>query len=46
MCCDVDAESNLALVRREVSLKAKLYIHESIYIPTITYGHESADTRY
>ncbi|XP_076732247.1 LINE-1 reverse transcriptase homolog [Maylandia zebra] len=28
------------VVKRELSVKAKLSIHRSIYVPTLTYGHE------
>ena len=28
------------VVKRELSLKAKLSIYQSIYVPTLTYGHE------
>ncbi|XP_016305013.1 uncharacterized protein LOC107660256 [Sinocyclocheilus anshuiensis] len=28
------------LVKKELSLKAKLSIYQSIYVPTLTYGHE------
>ncbi len=28
------------VVKRELSRKAKLSIYQSIYIPTLTYGHE------
>lgn len=33
------------MVKRELSQKAKLFIDQSIYIPTLTYGHEIVDTR-
>ncbi len=29
-----------AVVKRELSWKAKLSIYQSIYVPTLTYGHE------
>ncbi len=28
------------VVKKELSLKAKLLIYRSIYVPTLTYGHE------
>ncbi len=28
------------MVKKELSRKAKLSIYQSIYIPTLTYGHE------
>ncbi|KAK3574615.1 hypothetical protein QTP86_011529 [Hemibagrus guttatus] len=28
------------VVKKELSRKAKLWIYQSIYVPTLTYGHE------
>ncbi|KAK3510350.1 hypothetical protein QTP70_004939 [Hemibagrus guttatus] len=39
----VAAVMRYVVVKKELSLKAKLSIYQSIYVPTLTYGHELWD---
>lgn len=37
---EVDRKVWTVVVKRELSQKEKLSIYQSIYVPTLTYGHE------